>query len=200
MAKIKICGLSRTCDIECVNRWLPDFCGFVFAEKSRRYVSREQAAGLKAMLSPAIKAVGVFVNASPEVTADYAEAGIMDLIQLHGQEDEAYLRRLRTLTGCPVIQAVSVRGPEDIRRAERSSADYVLLDHGAGGTGKAFDWQLLSGLKRPCFLAGGLTPDNVEQAVRDYSPYALDISSGVETNGWKDPDKIEECIRRIRNV
>ena len=163
-------------------------------------MSRERAAVLKALLSPEIRTVGVFVNARPEAAAACAGEGIIDLIQLHGQEDEGYLKALRELTDCPVIQAFSVKEAEDIRRAEESSADYILLDHGAGGTGKCFNWKLLSGLKRPYFLAGGLTPANVERAVRLYRPYAVDISSGVETDGVKDPIKIETCIRRIKDV
>lgn len=200
MTKVKICGLTRECETEYMNRWHPDFCGFIFAGNSRRYVSRERAAVLKALLSPEIRTVGVFVNARPEAAAACAGEGIIDLIQLHGQEDEGYLKALRELTDCPVIQAFSVKEAGDIRRAEESSADYILLDHGAGGTGECFNWKLLSGLKRPYFLAGGLTPDNVERAVRLYRPYALDISSGVETDGVKDPIKIETCIRRIKDV
>ena len=200
MTKVKICGLTRECETEYMNRWHPDFCGFIFAGNSRRYVSRERAAVLKALLSPEIRTVGVFVNARPEAAAACAGEGIIDLIQLHGQEDEGYLKALRDLTDCPVIQAFSGKEAEDIRRAEESSADYILLDHGAGGTGKCFNWKLLSGLKRPYFLAGGLTPANVERAVRLYRPYAVDISSGVETDGVKDPIKIETCIRRIKDV
>ena len=200
MTKVKICGLTRECETEYMNRWRPDFCGFIFAGNSRRYVSRERAAVLKALLSPEIRTVGVFVNARPEAAAACAGEGIIDLIQLHGQEDEGYLKALRELTDCPVIQAFSVKEAGDIRRAEESSADYILLDHGSGGTGACFNWTLLSGLKRPYFLAGGLTPDNVERAVRLYRPYALDISSGVETDGVKDPIKIETCIRRIKDV
>ena len=158
MTKVKICGLTRECETEYMNRWRPDFCGFIFAGNSRRYVSRERAAVLKALLSPEIRTVGVFVNARPEAAAACAGEGIIDLIQLHGQEDEGYLKALRELTDCPVIQAFSVKEAGDIRRAEESSADYILLDHGAGGTGECFNWKLLSGLKRPYFLAGGLTP------------------------------------------
>lgn len=196
--KIKICGLTRPQDIECVNRLLPDFCGFVFAPGSRRFLPKEEAARLKSRLSPRVRAVGVFVDEKAETAALYYRQGIIDMIQLHGREDGAYIRRLKELADCPVIQAFSVREEEDLRRAERSSADYVLLDNGSGGSGKRFDWNLLEGFGRPYFLAGGLSPDNVREALA-HKPWGVDISSGVETDGVKDPLKIETCIRRIRN-
>ncbi len=199
-SRIKICGLRRREDMEVVNRWQPDYCGFLFYEKSRRFISFDQAAALRKLLRPEIAAVGVFVNADPAEIAACARRGIIDWIQLHGQEDENYLRTLRSLTACPIIQAFSVRRQEDIQRAEASKAEMILLDHGSGGTGESFDWNLLNRVRRPYFLAGGLNPDNVASAIRQYHPYGLDISSGVETDGWKDPQKIETCIRRIRDV
>lgn len=198
--KIKICGLKRVEEIRCLNRLRPDFCGFVFAPESRRYLEKPQALELKKILSPAIPAVGVFVNAKPEAAAAYVREGIIDAIQLHGQEDEAYLSCLRRFTDAPVIQAFSVNTEADLRLAEKSSADLVLLDSGAGGTGKRFDWNLLENFSRPFLLAGGLNAGNVREAMKTCRPWGLDISSGVETNGVKDPLKIETCIRRIRNV
>ena len=198
--KIKICGLKRVEEIRCLNRLRPDFCGFVFAPESRRYLEKPQALELKKILSPAISAVGVFVNAKPEAAAAYVREGIIDAIQLHGQEDEAYLSCLRRFTDAPVIQAFSVNTEADLRLAEKSSADLVLLDSGAGGTGKRFDWNLLENFSRPFLLAGGLNVGNVREAMKICRPWGLDISSGVETNGVKDPLKIETCIRRIRNV
>lgn len=198
--KIKICGLKRVEEIRCLNRLRPDFCGFVFAPESRRYLEKPQALELKKILSPAIPAVGVFVNAKPEAAAAYVREGIIDAIQLHGQEDEAYLSCLRRFTDAPVIQAFSVNTEADLRLAEKSSADLVLLDSGAGGTGKRFDWNLLENFSRPFLLAGGLNTGNVREAMKICRPWGLDISSGVETNGVKDPLKIETCIRRIRNV
>ena len=197
--KIKICGLTRYEDIDCVNRLRPDFCGFVFAPGSRRFLERERARELKQRLSPAIRGAGVFVNAEPEEAARLYREGIIDLIQLHGREDEQYIKSLRKMADCPVIQAFSVRTSEDLRRAEESSADLILLDHGAGGTGQAFDWKLLADFRRPFLLAGGISPANVEEACA-LNPWGLDMSSGVETDGVKDPLKIETCIRRIRNV
>ena len=199
-SRIKICGLRRREDMAAVYRWQPDYCGFLFYEKSRRFISFDQAAALRKLLRPEIAVVGVFVNADPAEIAACVRRGIIDWIQLHGQEDENYLRTLRSLTTCPMIQAFSIRSQEDIQRAEASKAEMILLDHGSGGTGESFDWNLLNRVRRPYFLAGGLNPDNVASAVRQYHPYGLDISSGVETDGWKDPQKIETCIRRIRDV
>lgn len=197
--RIKICGLSRPCDIECVNEVGPDYIGFVFA-KSRRQVSCEQAALLKKMLRPDICAVGVFVNEEPEKAAQLVKDEIIDMVQLHGQEDEAYigyLRRLLEKKPCSIIKAFSVKSPEDVERACRCSADYILLDHGAGGTGRAFDWSMIGRIGRPFFLAGGLGAENIEAAART-GAFALDVSSGVETEGRKDPQKIEMCVRKIK--
>lgn len=213
--RIKICGLSRPCDIDYVNDYRPDYIGFVFA-KSRRQVTRQQAQELKKNLAEGIAAVGVFVNADPEEIAGLVKDGIIDMVQLHGQEDEAYICRLRGLLGkgqkgpegqcavysakkpCPIIKAFSVRSLEDVKKACESSADYILLDNGAGGTGQRFDWKLIGDIDRPYFLAGGLGPDNIEDAMQ-YGAFALDLSSGVETEGFKDREKIETCIRRVRH-
>lgn len=197
--RVKICGLSRPCDIDYVNAAKPDYIGFVFA-KSRRRVDARQAKLLKERLAPGICAVGVFVNEQPEVIAGLVEEGIIDMVQLHGQEDEAYIGKLHKLLTTPtaaIIKAFSVKSPEDVKRACQSSADYILLDHGAGGTGHCFDWSLIKNVKRPFFLAGGLGPDNVEQACR-VGAFALDMSSGVETDGLKDQEKINDCVRKIK--
>ena len=199
MTKVKICGLSRLCDIDYVNELKPEYVGFVFA-KSRRQITREHAITLRMSLDPSITVVGVFVDEVPKIAGAYAEDGIIDMIQLHGREDETYIRNLRFQTGCDIIKAFSVQSSEVVKRACESSADYILLDHGAGGTGQSFDWNLIGEVDRPYFLAGGLHPGNVEEAIRKAHPYALDISSGVETEGKKDRQKIETCIRRIRHV
>ena len=194
MTKIKICGLTRECDIDCVNELKPDFIGFVFA-KSRRQVTDVQAAALKRRLSPDIKAVGVFVMEDNERIISLVKSGVIDIIQLHGGESEETVRLLKKECGVPVIRAVSV-GNENIAQSE---ADYLLLDNGAGGTGKTFDWSLVNNIDRPFFLAGGINIDNVEQGIERFAPFAVDISGGVETDGLKDPLKIAEIIRRIRN-
>lgn len=197
MTKIKLCGLTRPEDISVANVLEPDFVGFVFAPKSRRYVTGEQALALRNQLSPAIQAVGVFVDEKPEQVAALLEAGIIDLAQLHGREDEAYLARLRALTGNPIIQAFQIKTPTDLERAQGSSADYILLDSGAG-TGTHFDWTLLKNPRRPYLLAGGLGPDNVAQAIRALHPWGVDVSSGIETGGVKDFKKMAAFVTAVR--
>ena len=198
MTKIKLCGLTRPEDIAAANALLPEYIGFVFAAKSKRAVSREMAAALKAQLLPRIQAVGVFVNAAPEAVAGLLEAGIIDIAQLHGQEDETYIRHLRRLTNKPLVQAFRVDGPQSLAKAQKSPADLVLLDSGAGGTGTAFDWTLLDKFSRPYFLAGGLGPDTVGAAVKQLHPYAVDVSSGIETAGKKDPAKMAAFVAAVR--
>lgn len=197
--KIKLCGLSRPCDIEAVNRLQPEYIGFVFAKKSSRYVSPDQAAALKKILSPAITAVGVFVREEVGQVADLLAAGVIDAAQLHGGEDEAYIGRLRERTDKPIIKAFRVDGGQDIQRAQACTADYVLLDSGNGGTGTAFDRRLLARMQRPYFLAGGLDPSSVAEAVERWKPYAVDVSSGVETEGKKDPEKMRVFIENVRS-
>lgn len=196
--KIKLCGLSRICDIEAANMLNPDYIGFVFFKNSSRYLSPEKASTLREKLSPEIKAVGVFVREDAEIVAGLLERGVVDMAQLHGGEDEDYIRRLRELTGKPLIKAFRVRTAEDIAAAEKCSADYVLLDSGEGGTGSVFDWGVLGRMKRPYFLAGGLTPENVGRAVREFHPFAVDVSSGIETGGWKDTEKMAAFAAAVR--
>ena len=197
--KIKLCGLSRDCDMEAVNVLKPDYIGFIFAPKSRRYVSPERAAKLKRALDPGIRTVGVFVNEDPDRIAALVESGTIDLVQLHGAEDAKYIRMLRKKVGAvPVIQAFRIDGADDIRRAENSPADLVLLDSGTGGTGTVFDWDLAARLERPCFLAGGLDPENVAAAVARLRPYAVDVSSGIETGGYKDREKMAAFVSAVR--
>ena len=197
MTRIKLCGLSRLQDIETANTLLTEYVGFVFAPKSRRYVTRQHAAELKKHLAPGIRAVGVFVDEPPENVAKIVKRGVIDLVQFHGGEDETYLRRLRELTAVPLIQAFRVRSGKDLAAAERSTADYVLLDAGAGD-GKVFDWSLLENFRRPYFLAGGLDPENTGPAVRTLHPFTVDVSSGIETGGVKDPEKMKAFVGAVR--
>lgn len=197
MTRIKICGLRRPEDIGAVNGLQPDYIGFVFFPGSKRYVMPEEARNLKAGLAPGIQAVGVFVDEEPETVARLLEEGIIDIAQLHGHEDEAYLARLRKLTEKPLIQAFRIRSEEDALRAQASSAEMILLDAGAGD-GKTFDWQLLKPVNRPYFLAGGLNPENAGLAVRELKPYGVDVSSGVETDGRKDPMKMKDFVYAVR--
>ncbi|MDO5124174.1 MAG: phosphoribosylanthranilate isomerase [Eubacteriales bacterium] len=197
MTKIKLCGLSRFCDIEAANELMPDYIGFVFAAKSKRYISPQKAAELKCRLESQIKAVGVFVNETPEQIAELLNKGIIDIAQLHGDEDEDYIWHLRELTDKPIIKAFRIETAVDTLKAEQSTADYVLLDSGAG-TGTVFDWNLIKTIKRPYFLAGGLSLHNVENAVKILHPYAVDVSSGIETNGIKDKTKMAAFINAVR--
>lgn len=197
MTKIKLCGLSRKEDIAAANALMPEFVGFVFARGSRRYVSPAQAQVLKAALAPGVLAVGVFADEGVDAVAALLDGGVIDLAQLHGGEDEAYLAALRERTEKPVIQAFRIGTREDVQRAENSSADYVLLDSGAG-TGVPFDWGLLEDVKRPYFLAGGLDSANVAGAIRTLRPFAVDVSSGIETGGKKDKNKMAAFVEAVR--
>ncbi|BAL01587.1 N-(5'-phosphoribosyl)anthranilate isomerase [Oscillibacter valericigenes Sjm18-20] len=198
MTKIKICGLRRPCDIAYANELRPDYIGFVFAKKSRRCVSSETAAALRSNLDRAICPVGVFVNEPPENIARLLNDGTIEMAQLHGQEDETYIQTLRGYTKKPLIKAFSIRRAADAAAAALSSADYILLDNGSGGTGKAFDWSLTSGVARSYFLAGGLSADNVAQAIDKAHPYAVDVSSGVESDKVKNPEKMRRFILAVR--
>lgn len=218
---IKICGMRRKEDIEAANACRPDFVGFILSPGFKRSVTPEAAEQLARRLAPGILKVGVFVNESVEKVA--AAAGFLDMIQLHGKEDNAYIRDLRgrmTTTTDPrgrlmtndprgrlLIQAFRIRCANDLKRAMESEADYLLLDNGTG-TGEAFDWSLIrdaEALKRgeaarPWILAGGLGPDNVAEAVRRFRPFAVDLSSGAETDGWKDPEKMARCVQAVREA
>ncbi|MBR0283314.1 MAG: phosphoribosylanthranilate isomerase [Oscillibacter sp.] len=199
MTRIKICGLSRPEDVEAVNAAKPDFCGFVVNfPKSRRNVSPERLRALRGLLRGDIIPVGVFVDQPPELVAELQNQGVITVAQLHGREDEAYLSRLRALTdGKPVWKAFRVRTAADVEAARRSTADRVLLDNGTG-TGAAFDWSLVRDMGRPWILAGGLTPETLPDAVRALRPWCADLSSGVETDGQKDPVKILAAVEAIR--
>ncbi len=196
MVKVKFCGLTRPCDIDAVNELMPDYVGFVFWPKSKRCITPENALSLRKSLSGEIITVGVFVDESPRVIADMA-GGIIDMIQLHGHEDSEYISHLRTITHAKIIQAFRIKSADDVMRAEKSMADFVLLDAGMG-TGKLFDWSLIRGINRPYFLAGGLDAHNVKEAVKTLSPYAVDVSSGIETDGHKDRVKMSAFISTLR--
>lgn len=194
--KIKICGLTREEDIACVNRLQPDYIGFVFWPGSRRFLDRQRAAQLKMGLSSRIQAVGVFVDAPMKEEAGLLADGIIDLAQLHGEESEKDIRYLQIATGKPVIKAVKVHGRQDVEAWLDSAADYLLFDSGMG-SGRTFDWSLLEGVNRPYFLAGGLGPDNLGQVLAHGGPYGVDLSSSLETDGCKDPEKIRRVMELV---
>lgn len=228
MTRIKLCGLTRIQDIEIANKLKPEYIGFIFWDRSSRNVSAIQAARLKGKLDPEIKTVGVFVNAPAEQVISYYNVGIIDIAQLHGNENEEYIKKLHD-AGLTVIKAfkmkktgeninlagnANIETPEKptgnaitetygkstddvITEAVKSSADYIMFDPGKG-EGATFNWQLIKGIKREFFLAGGLIPENIEKAVETVQPFAVDVSSGIETNGHKDPDKMAAFVKNTR--
>ena len=199
MTQVKICGMRRPEDIRHANRLRPEMIGFVFWKPSKRYVSPDEAAKLRSILDNGITPVGVFVDEDPKVVADIATNGTIDMIQLHGAEDEEYIHGLRKLTDAPIIRTFCVRSEEDLVKASGSSADMVLLDNGKG-TGQTFDWTLMRDLGRDFILSGGLSESNVGDAVRRFHPFAVDVSSAVETDGFKDRSKMERFIDAVRSA
>ncbi len=197
MTRIKLCGMRFPEDVDTACELMPDYIGFVFAPAFRRYIPPEKTLALKKRLAPGIRAAGVFVNEKPEMIASLLNSGLIDLAQLHGDEDERFISRLRSLTEGRLIQAFRIREKADLIRAEQSPADWILLDAGTG-EGRTFDWTLLSSFTRPYFLAGGLTPDNVSEALRRLRPYGVDVSSGIETDGRKDPEKMRAFVRAVK--
>lgn len=196
MTKIKICGLFREEDIHAVNDLLPDYIGFIINyPKSHRSISFEKVKELKSMLKPEIKAVGVFVNQNQEDIVSISDC--IDIIQLHGGEDNNYISELKSKTDKSIIKAFIIKSKEDIDKANMSLADYILLDGGMG-EGKAFCYEFLNEIKRRFFIAGGLTPENVHDVAIKTKAYAVDISSGVETDKMKDYNKISKAINAIR--
>jgi phosphoribosylanthranilate isomerase len=198
MTKVKICGLRRPEDVAAVNRARPDYAGFVFAP-SRRRIDRETAASLKAGLATGIQVVGVFVNEEPTTIAKLYRERIIDLVQLHGDEDSGYIRKLKEACGCPVIKAVPVG---NVLPVLPEGADYLLFDTASaqrGGSGVRFDLRILQDYNGPpYFLAGGLAPETVREAVGLLAPFGVDVSSGVETDGCKDEEKIKKFVRLVR--
>ncbi len=195
MTRIKLCGMMRLCDIEAVNELRPDFCGFILSAGFRRSLSAETFTELSKSLDSNISSVGVFVNDDIDRISELSSR--LDLIQLHGNETDDYIRSLRDLTGKPIIKAFKITSPEDVRLAEKSNADYILLDSGTG-TGRAFDHSLITGIERPYFLAGGLTPENVLEAIGTLHPFGVDASSSLETDGLKDKNKMAAMVRAVR--
>lgn len=197
MTKIKLCGLSRMSDIDVVNELMPEYIGFIFVPSSKRYVSPKQAQELRKQLHKEIIPVGVFVDEKIDQIVEMLDRNIIDVVQLHGNEDETYISMVREQTGCTIIKAFCIKNVEDIRKANRSVADYVILDSG-GGLGETFDWSLIGEMKRPFFLAGGLTVKNINQAILKFQPFAVDASSSLETDGLKDKDKMTAFVKAVR--
>lgn len=204
MTKIKICGLKRTEDIKYVNSYMPDYIGFVFYKKSSRYVSPNTASDLKSILNPDIKAVGVFVDEDIDYILKLCEENIIDLIQLHGNEDTDYINKLKSHTDKQIIKAIRVQSTGQLEKSKSIPADYLLLDTFTkdmyGGSGKTFDRSLIPSNYRDFFLAGGLNAQNISGAIKECSPYCVDLSSSVETDGYKDSYKIKQIIDIVRAI
>jgi phosphoribosylanthranilate isomerase len=217
MTKIKICGMRRPEDIAIVNEYQPDYIGYIFVKNRVREVSEEQATVMTGLLDPSICPVGVFVDESMERIVRIVSCGTIRAVQLHGSEDAAYVAALRKRldelapmsygaadgSEIPIIKAVRMESGHSLDRWQGSEADYLLLDQGKGGTGTAFDHDLIDEagvIRKPWFLAGGIGAENAKEVIRRFAPYALDVSSSVETDGWKDREKVAEMIYKVRNV
>ena len=199
--KIKICGLKRIEDVISVNVAEPDYCGFIFnVSGSRRSIGAEQLNILVDMLNPEIVPIGVFVNEKTDVILRIVRESGIRMVQLHGQENGEIIHTIQSKAQVPVIKAVSVRSKEDVRSAVLSPADYLLFDCGEGGTGQTFDWNLLEDIPRSYFMAGGIGTHNMEEVLRRFSPFALDVNSSVETDGQKDGKKILASVRMLRTL
>ena len=198
MTKIKLCGITREDDIRIVNELLPDYIGFVFAKKSKRYINFDVARNLKSKLDQRVKAVGVFVNEDIENIVYLAENKIIDLIQLHGNENKNYINTLKQKINSPIIYAYQIKSKADIKSINKET-DFILLDAGAG-CGKTFDENLLDGFDREYFLAGGLSIGNVKEKIMKLHPFGVDVSSGIETEGKKDAAKMRKFVSLVREV
>ncbi len=194
---VKFCGIRRSEDIKAVNEVKPDLIGFVLDRTRRRYVSPDTVSGLRKDLDPKIRVVGVFVDEEISYVVKLLNDGIIDIAQLHGNESDDYINEVREKTGALIIKAFGIRSDEDIKRAEASCADLVIVDSPGGGTGEPFNWELLSKIKRPYILAGGLDADNISDAVK-ISPYGVDVSSGIETDGYKDITKMKAFMAGVK--
>ncbi len=195
---IKFCGIRRPEDIEAVNETRPDLAGFIIVKDRRRYIAPEKVRELRQLLDPSVKVVGVFIDEDIEVVAKLLHDGIIDIAQLHGNESEDYIKDLKSRTSAQIIKAIGIRSSEDVERAERSPADLVIVDSPGGGTGNTFDWELLKKIKRPYILAGGINAENIEEAVEMLHPYGVDVSSGIETDGYKDKEKMKAFMALVK--
>ena len=198
MTSVKICGLTRPDDVLAVNALRPDMAGFVFHRPSRRYVG-DSVRSLSEMLEPGILPVGVFVDSPVEEIGALVDSGSVGAVQLHGSEDSAFIRRLRMRVDVPVIQAFIIGPGTDLELVRASEADMILLDAGMG-SGNTFDWSLVSDIGRDFILSGGLDPGNVAEAMKRVRPSGVDVSSGVETDGRKDPRKMSSFMERVRQA
>ena len=198
--QIKLCGLRREEDIRIVNEVMPEYAGFILAEGRRRSITPERMRELTSLLAPGILRVAVFLDQDPEWICLLAKQDLMDVIQLHGFESDDVIRMLQRRTGKKIIKVIRIDKEQDTGTVHEKAcpADLILLDHGAGGSGEAFDWSLAGAFSRDFILAGGLTPENVKEAIDIAHPFAVDVSSGVETNHVKDRKKVLRFIENVR--
>jgi len=200
MIKVKICGICHQSEIGIMNELSPDYVGFVFAPKSRHFIAPEFAGMLRSKLRKGIQTVGVFSNAELKTVAMCVEIAGLNMVQLHGNETGEYIAALREYIKCPIMKVYKVAKAIDAEKASYSTADFAMLDGGSAGDGKTFDWSLIGKLHRKFFLSGGLTPENVTQALNiSSSPFAVNVSSGVESNRIKDYKKVMKFIAAVRN-
>lgn len=218
MTKIKICGLRRQEDIEIVNKYKPDFAGFIIDfPKSFRSLEPEKVKNLTQNLDMDIKPVGVFVDEDIEVVIRLLNDNAIEIAQLHGHESPEYIRKVQEETGKKVIKTFIMKSKQPVNsgvldgeksdemfhiqsvlaEAKASPADMILLDAGYG-SGKTFDWNLIRDIGRPFFLAGGLAIENVSEAIKELQPYAVDVSSSVEKDHYKDDELVKNIIERVR--
>ena len=206
MTRVKICGLSRPEDIFQANKLKSDYIGFVFYPKSKRAVTQSQAELLKAMLDKEIKAVGVFVNADIAFIEKLAQLRIIDLVQLHGDEDSLYIQELRKRVYIPIIKAIRVQGEESLQNLRNYPVDFFLFDTYKpghyGGTGERFNLELEGvTIPKPYFIAGGLDASNVAHVIAENPhAYAVDVSGGVEDSatGLKDAQKMADFVAQVK--
>jgi phosphoribosylanthranilate isomerase len=207
MTKIKICGLKTLADVEIVNKYKPEYIGFVFAP-TKRFVADEQAFAMRNALDKDIKSVGVFVNEPIEHIVKLCDNGTINLVQLHGDESEDYIRELKAklITNTEIIKAVRVQNQDQVRKSISAEVDYMLFDTykkgEMGGTGERFPLEILEQSldkdHKPFFLAGGLSADNIKEVLGQMECYCVDVSTGVETDGVKDENKIKQFIDKVR--
>lgn len=198
MVKIKICGLKRLEDIQIVNKYKPDYIGFVFAD-SKRKISHKLASELKDNLDSKIVSVGVFVDAPQDEILKLFNDNVIEVAQLHGLESEEYIVDLKEKTDykLKIIKAIEMSPGIDLSGYDDSKADYLLFDSGKG-SGKTFDWRLIrKDLSKEFFLAGGLNSQNIKEAIAEFNPYAVDLSSSLEVDGFKDENKIKGIMEVI---
>jgi phosphoribosylanthranilate isomerase len=211
MTKVKICGIRRKEDINFVNIYLPDFIGFIFAQSKRRLTCHE-AKELSLELDKSIKKVGVFVNEKMDNVINIAEECDLDVVQIHGDETPDYIRSLKENlmkrspnSGVEIWKAIRVKDRSFLNDMDEFHADAFVLDTftdgSYGGSGKTFDWSLVGEItkRKRIVLAGGLNIENVKSAIECVNPYAVDISSGVETEGYKDEIKIRDFINAVKS-